>query len=142
MAAGLDAPGVTIVARGDTRDGAGRGLRAGAIVVLGDADAGLGYGQSGGTLVVTGSAGPRAGLMQSGGTLAVLGPVGRLAGDRRSGGTFFLDAASAGPHRGRGERGGRWIDWSGPLDPVDEAEWADLERVASGFVALPRAGRP
>lgn len=86
LAANLAAPGLRIIARGATLDGAGRGLRAGLIVVDGAVGDGLGYGQSGGTLIVTGNAGHRAGLAQSGGTLAVLGRTGRLTGDRQSGG--------------------------------------------------------
>src|SRR3954447_22391544 len=47
LCAGLDAPGLSVVARGPTADGAGRGLRGGTLVILGSAEDAAGYGQSG-----------------------------------------------------------------------------------------------
>lgn len=123
LAADLDAPGLTIVARGPSADGAGRTMRSGRVLILGDAGDATGYGQSGGVLVVAGSAGPRAGLAQSGGILIVLGRVGRLPADRQAGGVFFAKRGQVGPHPGRGRRGGRLVELpaDGPvdLDPGD-----------------------
>ena len=134
LAANIDAPGLRIVARGDTQDGAGRGLKAGIIVVVGDVGDGVGYAQSGGTLVVTGDAGHRAGLGQSGGILAVLGKSGRLAGDRQSGGTFFLGRGGVGPYPGLGRRGGRRVGWFDPWDDQDRTAWNDLVEAVSPWV--------
>jgi glutamate synthase domain-containing protein 3 len=120
LAAGIDAPGLVIVAKGSTADGVGSGLANGRIIVLGDAGDGAGYGQSGGILVITGSTGHRAGLRQSGGTLVLLGPVGRLASDRQSGGFLFARGRWLGPHSGRGRTGGTLVDWDirmGDLPP-------------------------
>ena len=126
LAANLDAPGLRIIARGSTLDGAGRGLRAGMLLILGDGGDGLGAAQVGGTLVVTGNSGHRAGLNQAGGTLAVLGLTGRLAGDRQTGGWFFLGKPGASAHAGRGQRGGHRVGWSDPLDGEGAAAWSDL----------------
>ncbi len=114
VAANLDAPGLTVIARGPTADGAGRGLKAGRVLIPGDAGDAAGYAQSGGILVIAGSTGHRAGLAQSGGILAILGSTGRLACDRQSGGRLFLPNGSIGPHAGRGRRGGRLIEGFGP----------------------------
>ena len=108
LASGLDAPGLTIIARGDTADGAGRGLRRGTLIVLGDAGDAVGFDQRGGTLIVEGRAGNRAGLQQSGGELWLLGGVGRLAGDRQSGGEIYAPGLDLDPSVGRGRSGGFW----------------------------------
>jgi len=128
LAADLEAPGLLVVARGDTADGAGRGLRAGRLLILGDAGDAPGAGQAGGLIVVTGAAGHRSGLGQSGGTLALLGPVGRLAGDRQSGGRIFARRDQLGPHSGRGRRGGSLIELpvDGPIDPEDAMAWGEV----------------
>ena len=125
LAAGLDAPGLTVVCRGDADDGAASGLRAGRVVILGNAGAAAGYSLRGGTLVVTGEAGPRAGLNQSGGAILLRGAVGRLAGERQSGGILFLRAELLGPHAGRAHRGGRRIRWDRrtPLLPADAEQF-------------------
>ncbi len=107
LAAGLNAPRLTIVCRGDTADGAGSRLTAGRLVIEGKTDDGLGYAQSGGTILVMGNAGHRAGLRQSGGILVVLGSVGRLAGELQSGGILATVGGRVGAHFGRGSRGGR-----------------------------------
>ena len=54
LAAGLEAPGLTIVARSDVLDGAGSGLVEGLLVVLGSAGSAVGYAQQGGLIAVTG----------------------------------------------------------------------------------------
>lgn len=126
VAANLNAPGLRIIARGATRDGAGRGLRAGLILVDGDVGDGLGYAQGGGTLVVTGDAGHRASLCQAGGISAILGMAGRLAGDRQTGGWLFLGAGGSGPHPGRAQRGGSRLDWLDPLAPAAQEAWDQL----------------
>jgi len=109
LAAGLDAPGLSVVCRGPAADGAGSRLRDGRVMVLGDAGPSVGYAQSGGTVVISGDAGPRAGLNQSGGVLVLLGAVGALAGERQSGGYLFAFGHRLGPHAGRGQTGGRFI---------------------------------
>ncbi len=128
LAAGLDAPGLTIVARGDTADGAGRGLRQGCLIVLGSATDGLGFGQYGGSLIVDGTAGHRAGLAQAGGSLWVLGGVGRLAADRQSGGRTLAPGLDRDPTTGRGRSGGRAVDLDsiGPIPDDDRDEWARI----------------
>ena len=140
LAASLDAPDLTIVARGRTADGAGRGLAAGRVVVLGDATDGVGFGQSGGTLIVLGSAGHRSGLAQSGGTLAIFGRVGRLAGDRQSGGRLFVAGSPRGPFRGRGRSGGRLIDVAEDesVPEADRADWLRVLELASAWVDVRR----
>jgi methylamine---glutamate N-methyltransferase subunit B len=142
LAADLDAPGLTVIARGATADGAARGLKSGRIIILGDAGDAAGYGQSGGILAIAGSTGHRTGLAQSGGILAVLGSTGRLACDRQSGGRFFLPGGTLGPQPGRGRRGGRLIDRFEPdrLDPEDSAAWREILGLADGLAdvsALP-----
>lgn len=142
LAANLDAPGLRVVARGATRDGAGSGLRAGSVLILGTAGAGLGYAMTGGTLVVVGDAGDRAGLDQRGGVLAVLGASGRLAGDRQGGGTFFEGVGGVGPYPGRGQRGGRRVAWTDPLDPSDRRAWDALVSTVGDWVDPAALARP
>ena len=67
LAAGMDAPGVVLVCRGSSADGAGSNLRAGGLLLLGPTGAALGYAQVGGLIIAIGPAGPRAGLKMSGG---------------------------------------------------------------------------
>jgi glutamate synthase domain-containing protein 3 len=109
LAAGLDAPGLTVVCRGPAADGAASCLRAGRVVVLGPVGAAVGYAQKGGAVVVAGDAGPRAGLNQSGGVLVLLGSAGLLAGERQSGGYLFVRDDRVGPHAGHGSHGGRLV---------------------------------
>ena len=106
LAAGLDCPGVTVVARGLTADGAGARLKGGRLILKGDTGDALGAGQEGGVILAARGAGHRAGLGQRGGVLVVLGPLGRLAGERQTGGRMFVPAAQLGPHAGHGRRGG------------------------------------
>lgn len=108
LAAGLDAPGLTIIGGGSAEGGAASGLRAGRVVVLGPVGTAFGYAQRGGLAVAVGAAGPRAGLLQSGGDLVLLGDAGPMAGERQSGGRLFA-AAGLGAHAGHGRRGGRLI---------------------------------
>lgn len=125
LAAGLDAPGLTIIGLGPAADGAGRGLHAGRLLILGTAGDALGYTQAGGVILAAGPAGSRVGLDQSGGLLAVAGPVGRLAAERQAGGRLFLLDPDVGPHPGVGHRGGRLlanglpIPGSVPIEPDD-----------------------
>lgn len=109
IAAGLDAPRITVVCRGPVADGAGRGLRSGRLVVLGNSGESVAYGQVGGTVFIAGDAGHRAGLNQYGGVLLIRGAVGRLAGERQNGGWLFASDNRVGPHAGRGQRGGRFV---------------------------------
>ena len=136
LAAGLHAPGLVVVARGPTADGAGRGLRSGTVLILGEAGDATGCGQSGGLLIVDGPTGHRAGLGQSGGTLVVLGSTGRLPADRQTGGRFFVDLARLGPHPGRGRRGGRLIELPrlGGLTPDDAEAWREVTEAASRWL--------
>ncbi len=136
LVADLDAPGLTVIARGSTADGAGRGLKSGRIIILGDAGDAAGYAQSGGVLVIAGSTGHRAGLAQSGGILAILGSTGLLASDRQSGGRLFLPVGPLGLHAGRGRRGGRLIDRfeKDQLDSEDEEAWRSVLDLAEGLV--------
>ena len=136
VAADLEAPGLTILARGPTADGAGRGLKAGRILILGDAGDSTGYAQSGGLLVVAGSSGHRAGLRQSGGVLAIFGATGRLAADRQAGGWLFAARGRLGPHPGRGRVGGRLIEVPDPdgLDADGAAAWRGVADLARGRV--------
>jgi glutamate synthase domain-containing protein 3 len=127
LAAGLNAPGLTVVCHGSASDGAGSGLRAGMLLILGDAGPAVAYAQQGGIIAVSGSAGPRAGLKMAGGVLVLLGEVGMLAGERQSGGSVFTVADRVGPHAGFGRRGGRFAQLASPadlsigasLDPID-----------------------
>jgi glutamate synthase domain-containing protein 3 len=124
LAAGLDAPGLTIIARGRTADGAGARLRAGRLILLGDTGDALGVGQQGGVIVAVAAAGHRAGLGQSGGVLVVLGPLGRLAGERQAGGRLFFHAGRIGPHAGHGHRGGALLRIESATDfglPAEDA---------------------
>ncbi len=134
LGANLDAPGLQIIARDSTLDGAARGLRSGTIVVIGDGGDGLGVAQSGGLLVVTGNVGHRAGLGQAGGVLAVLGSTGRLAGDRQTGGHFFLGQGSSGPFAGRAQSGGKRLSWFEPLNAPDRVIWEHLSEAVSPWI--------
>jgi len=131
LAAGLDAPGLTVVCRGAAADGAASGLRSGRVVILGAAGAAVGYAMRGGTAVVAGDAGPRAGLNQSGGILVLLGKAGRLAGERQSGGTLFIGADRLGPNAAVGRRGGRFVRLS-PATATDPADAEQLRGVLDG----------
>lgn len=106
---GLNAPGLTVICRGDAADGAGSGLQAGLLVILGSAGHAVGYAQRGGTIVVTKDCGHRAGLNQSGGLLVLLGSAGRLVGERQSQGTILVGTDKLGPHSGHGHHGGRLL---------------------------------
>lgn len=101
LAAGLNAPGLTILATSDVDDGAAARLREGRVLVIGRADDGLATGMTGGLVVVLGGAGHRAGLRQRGGRILIRGDVGRLAGDRRTGGVLDVDSARLAAQVGR-----------------------------------------
>jgi glutamate synthase domain-containing protein 3 len=106
LAAGLNAPGLTVVARGTSADGAGAGLRSGRLILKNATGDALAMGQEGGAILAAAAAGHRAGLGQRGGVLVLLGPVGRLAGERQAGGWLFAYRDQLGPHTGHGRRGG------------------------------------
>jgi glutamate synthase domain-containing protein 3 len=106
LAAGLDAPGLLVVCRGASADGAGSGLRAGRLILHGPTGTAVGYAQEGGLIVALGAVGPRAGLRMRGGGLVLCGPVGPLAGEGQTGGELHLPPTGVGPHAGRDARGG------------------------------------
>ena len=139
LAAGLDAPGLTVVCRGRADDGAGSMLRAGRLIIVGAAGAAAGYAMRGGAVVVAGDAGPRAGLKQSGGVLVLLGDVERLAGDRQSGGILVARANRLGPHSGRGRLGGRFLILL-PGVPPESADSALLNNAVGSWIALDLGG--
>jgi methylamine---glutamate N-methyltransferase subunit B len=136
VAANLDAPGLTMIARGPTADGAARGLKSGRVVIVGDAGDAAGYAQSGGVLLIAGSTGHRAGLAQAGGILAIFGSTGRLACDRQSEGRLFLPIGPLGPHAGRGRRGGRLLDRPemDRLGAQDAEAWRSILDLADGLI--------
>lgn len=146
LAAGLNAPGVTVVCRGPAADGAGRALRAGRLVIVGDAGEAVGYAMEGGTLLVARSVGARAGLNQRGGTLMILGAVGRLAAERQAGGRFLAFRDHLGPHAGRGRRGGRLVLFdpggqaAGDLEPGDLDDFEELRRALESWTKSAAAG--
>lgn len=109
LAAGLNSPGLTVVCRGSSADGAGSRLSAGVLLLQGPTGTAVGYRQSGGLLIAASAVGPRAGLGMTGGDLVLLGRVGPMAGDRQTGGRLFLPASDVGPMLGRESRGGRRI---------------------------------
>jgi len=119
LAAGLDAPGLLVICRGNAADGAGSGLAAGQLLILGNSGVALGYFQKGGMIVARGDAAPRAGLNQSGGDLILLGRFGALTGERQSGGRLFLPAGHTAPHIGFSARGGRVVRF--PLQGDEDA---------------------
>ncbi len=159
LAAGLDAPGLTIVCRGGVEDGGASGLLSGFVAVMGSCGTAFGYAQRGGLAVAVGSVGPRAGLCQMGGDLVLLSDAGPLAGERQSGGRLFA-SARLGDHPGRGHRGGRLVRmvadgsaatdgnhsaWVSALEPV--REWIHPDRLSNpaGHLiskAVPREGEP
>jgi glutamate synthase domain-containing protein 3 len=106
IAAGMDAPGLVVVCRGSSADGAGSGLRAGGLLLLGPTGAALGYAQSGGLIIAIGPVGPRAGLRMSGGELVLSTSTGPLAGEGQTGGRLYLPMTGLGPHAGWNARGG------------------------------------
>jgi len=132
LAAGLNAPGLSVVCHGPAADGAGRGLRKGRLVVLGDVGDGLAYAQEGGTILATSNAGHRAGLNQKGGVLLVLGRLGRLAGERQAGGALFVFEERLGPHPGLSRRGGRFVR----LNKETTLEPQDLEILRTAVLEL------
>jgi methylamine---glutamate N-methyltransferase subunit B len=140
LAAGMDAPGLTVVALGRAADGAGSRLRAGRLLAVGDVDVAFAYAQRGGQAVAGGHVGARAGLCQSGGDLVLLSGAGHLAGERQAGGRIFVPADRVGPHAGRGHRHGRFIR----IDPVGLSDGDRTETAADRavLVALLRPLRP
>ncbi len=143
LAAGLDAPGLTVIGLGSAADGAASGLRAGTLVILGRVGPALGYAMRGGLVVAAGSVGPRAGLGQSGGEIVVFGEAGPMAAERQSGGRFLIARGRLGPHPGFGRRGGERIEvaaddlfrleildsvreWLGPALPVIDSSAGEV----------------
>jgi glutamate synthase domain-containing protein 3 len=138
VGAELDAPGLTVVCRGRTAEGAGRAIKNGRLVIHGSTTEALGYTQSGGTILVKGSAGNRAGLNQSGGKLIVLGGVGRLAGEGQRAGLLALPAGKIGSNFGRNHSGGQALLF--PLDAAasaeDQATWNDIDRECKALLSI------
>lgn len=138
LAAEMDAPGLIVVCRGGSADGAGSRLAAGRLVLLQNSGTALGYFQRGGLIVAREDVGPRAGLNQKGGDLVLLGRSGGLTGERQTGGRLFLKAALSGPNLGRGSAGGRRIDLredaAAPVDIVGE----DRERLEEAMRLVDR----
>ncbi|MDR3617774.1 MAG: glutamate synthase [Paludisphaera borealis] len=106
LAAGMDAPGIVVVCRGSSADGAGSGLKAGSLFLHGPTGTAVGYAQAGGLIVALGSVGPRAGLRMSGGELVLSTSAGPLAGEGQTGGRLYLPTTDVGPHAGWNARGG------------------------------------
>ncbi|HZW31510.1 MAG TPA: glutamate synthase [Isosphaeraceae bacterium] len=134
LAAGLDAPGLTVVCRGSAGDGAASGLKAGRVLVLGRVGTAVGYAQGGGLIMVAGTAGARAGLGQLAGDLILIGGAGPLAGERQSGGRLIAQA-DLGPHAGRGRRGGRFLRLDQRREPLAESDRAALEFAFTTFAS-------
>jgi len=107
LAFGLDAPGVVVVCRGRSGDGAGAEARAGTLLLLGPSGTAVGRRLAGATVVATDAVGPRAGLGMSGGDLVLLGAVGPMIGERQTGGRLLIASAASVPHVGREAVGGR-----------------------------------
>ena len=141
LAAGLDAPALTVVCLGHVADGGASGLRAGRMLVLGDVGTAFGYAQRGGLAVAVGGAGPR-------GTEPGRGRP-RPPGDRRpTGGRASVGrpalrfADRIGPHSGRGRRCGRFIDLgpAGSLEQDLRPRRSERHTRAGSTVALPAPG--
>lgn len=132
VAAGLDAPNLTVVVFSDALDGAGSRLKCGRLWVLGDAGDAVGYAQAGGAIVVAGAAGDRAALNMEGGVLVLGGSVGRLAAERQRGGRVFVNEGRHGPHLGHAHRGGRVVVLSRPR-PEDAADLEAFEAARRGL---------
>ncbi len=110
LAAAMNAPNLTLRSLGTAADGCGSGFLTGRLLVRGSVGVALGYFQRGGLIVAAGDVAARAGLCQQGGDLVLLGRTGPLAGERQAGGRLFSQQSLAGPHAGRGARGGERID--------------------------------
>jgi methylamine---glutamate N-methyltransferase subunit B len=142
LAAGMNAPNITLRCMGMAADGCGDAFLAGRLLVLGSAGVALGYFQRGGMIVAAGAVAARAGLCQQGGDLLLLRRTGPLAGERQSGGCLFLQESLAGPHAGRGARGGRRIDLDSCLAgrvkllPDDQLVLDESVRLARTFGAF------
>jgi glutamate synthase domain-containing protein 3 len=139
LAAGLEAPGLTVVVRGSTADGAGRSLAAGSILIFGTTGDAVAYGQRGGLVCVLGPAGHRAGLGLEGGLLWLRGGAGRLAGHRQAGG-LIVAAGAVGPFAGHGRRGGSLATHGHPMTPEDAARVQDAAERLRPWLD-PEAGR-
>ncbi|WP_158633336.1 GltB/FmdC/FwdC-like GXGXG domain-containing protein [Tautonia sociabilis] len=140
LAAGLNAPGLTIRCTGSAADGAARGLVSGRVAIRGQAGDAVAAAMLGGTVVVAGGAGHRAGLRMRGGTLVLFGPVGRLLADRRAGGLIFADPSAMQRPSGRPGDGGRLLPLpqetghAALLDPEDARAYRDaLHDLPDGF---------
>ena len=137
LAAEMDAPGVTVVARAAVGDGAGRGLIAGKILIFGDAGDAVGYDQRGGTIVVNGRAGHRAGLRQQGGDLYLWGGAGRLAGDRQAGGGLFVCPDLVGANLRHAATGGRLVPLKKRVRDFDAFDVNERVRIEELVGAIP-----
>lgn len=109
LAAGLEAPGLIVVAHGGAAAGAAGGMRAGGLVIQGPSGDALAYRLAGGTVAAVGPVGHRAGLELRDGVLLLGGPTGRLAGERQRGGLIVALDPALGPHAGHARLGGLLI---------------------------------
>ena len=133
LAAGLNAPGLTIVALGASGHGTGVHLEAGRVVLFGDCGEAVGYAMTGGSIAASAHSGHRLGLRQAGGLIVAAGPTGRLAGDRQSGGVLYLLDPEPNPSLGRGRTGGRLVrDALGP-EGGGSITREDAERIRAAF---------
>lgn len=146
LAAGLDAPGLTVVGLGRAADGVASGMRAGRVLILGTVGIAFGYSQRGGLAIAAGDAGARAGLLQSGGDIVLRARAGRAAGERQSGGRLFLLDDRPVPHLGRGRRGGRLIqlpgDGSAVVEPADRHALLEILEASRGWLGPPESSWP
>jgi glutamate synthase domain-containing protein 3 len=110
LAAAMNAPNLTLRCLGAAADGCGSDFKTGRLLVRGSIGVALGYFQHGGLIVAAGDVASRAGLCQQGGDIVLLGRAGPLAGERQAGGRLLLQQSLAGPHAGRGARGGKRLD--------------------------------
>jgi len=133
---GTNAPGVTVVCRGPSGDGAGSGFRAGTLALMGPSGTAVGYHQRGGLIVAAAAVGPRAGLCRRGGDLVILDSAGPLAGEAQRGGRLFLPVGQVGPQWGRGASGGDrlWIPSWRPAG-ADEDDAVRALRAAANLLA-------
>ena len=108
---GMNAPGVTVVCRGSSGDGAGSGMRAGTLALMGPSGTAVGYHQEGGVIIAAEIVGPRAGLGMLGGDLFLFNFAKSFAGERQRGGRLFYPAHRVGRCWGWKATGGErhWI---------------------------------
>jgi hypothetical protein len=136
----LDTPGVAVLCRGSTADGAGYGLQSGQVLVQGSAGDVAGGWMQGGSLTILGAVGHRAGLRQHGGLLVLGSSPGRLVADRQQGGVTLtaLPVDALARLRGRPGTGGRTLSLADLATGtvVDNRLEAELEALARSWSLL------